>query len=222
MPESPCEVRNEDTQNRASREGSLCGLINVLWTHQRARVPIRGENRGHPEPRFQRRLSVGGTDGPTSLNTESGTELQGHPTSLIFVLPAWPLARLGFVTLESFLGAGHNKHPGAGPQFFSSPISQQHPQHLTIQPPRAMCWSLNASILCLEGTSPSSRLLLRHHLCLVNPYSSSQVEAQLKCPFWWEAPPGLRGGTGPSFFCATSLHMNTFHMLLIICSPAFH
>ena len=93
----------------------------LLWTHQRARVPIRGENRGHPEPRFQRRLSVGGTDGPTSLNTESGTELQGHPTSLIFVLPAWPLARLGFVTLESFLGAGHNKHPWGWPSILLQP-----------------------------------------------------------------------------------------------------
>lgn len=48
-------------------------------------------------------------------------ELQGRPRSLIFVWPAWPLARLGFVTLESFTGAGHNKHPWGWPSTLLQP-----------------------------------------------------------------------------------------------------
>ena len=115
-----------------------------LWSHQHcARVPSRGENMRILSAGLQKKgqLSVGVKSwGPTSLKCrESRMELQGRPTSLGFISPAWPLMRLDFVTLDSLLGAGHNECPRGWP----STHLQILPLHLTTQRPRATCCFLN-------------------------------------------------------------------------------
>lgn len=138
------------------------------------------------------------------------SEMQRVPWTSKVVWPAWPLARLGFVTLESFTGAGYNKHPWG----WASTLLQPH---LPTVPPTSNYPATPGLVLvpkCEDSLSGRHLPIFtpppHYQLCLMICCSSSQAEAQLKCPFLWEAPPGLRGGTGPSFLCAASLHLNTF------------
>lgn len=84
------------------------------------------------------------------------------------------------------------------------------PQHLTTQLPHATCCSLNMWFLYLECPSPLSFLLLGHPLCLVNSYSSSQVGAQRKCPFWWETPPNPQKWSWSHFTLYSQLPFEPF------------
>lgn len=136
-----------------------------LRPHQHcARVPSRGENVRIHGAVLQKKgqLSVRVKSwGPTSLKCrESRMELQGRPTSPGFISPAWPLMKLDFVTLDSLLGAGHNKCPRGWP----STHLQIPPLHLTTQRPRATCCSLNicygSSVWTVLPHLPSSSLVI--------------------------------------------------------------